>query len=237
MTSRRSTSVGKNSIVVITLSISHDSCTYVFAPLFVVQSTITTQPKQTDFPCPICSMPYSPDDPDAEKLMHFCPRPSCRVFYHRGCLEPQVGNHTSHCLQRIMNWPDTDETISIADLSSSLNTPLKRRRKQRTRNGGPPHLAPDEASAITMEFLGTLPEHLVRVAEQPIVRGATFVPGGVSGNIACVVLARRMIYEALQGSTVPDDWNASINVTRSTVNLRIGQKKTALLCPKCNSLI
>jgi hypothetical protein len=90
---------------------------------------------------------------------------------------------------------------------------------------------------MTMEFLGTLPDHLVRVAEQPIVRGAAFVSGGVSGNVASVVLARRMIYEALQGSTVPDDWDKSINVTRSTVRLRSGIRKVALLCPKCNSLI
>jgi len=196
-------------------------------------------PKQSEEVCPTCEVPYSPDDSNPDSLMHFCPRPSCRTFYHQRCLEPSGGrNRSTQSLQRIMAWPDIDESISIAELASRLSSPLTRRRRKWNTDGQT--ITSDEASGITLEFLGTLPGDLVRVAEQPIVRGAAFGPGGISGNMASVVQARRVIYQTLQGSSLPDDWDSSINIMRSVVNLKMGSKKKvvpALLCPRCESSI
>lgn len=90
------------------------------------------------------------------------------------------------------------------------------------------------------DFLDSLPHALVRVAEQPIVRGAAFKSGGVAGNISYVVQARRMIYEVLQGSSIPDDWVSNIDMTKSIVDIQMGAKKKtmpAFMCPDCESMI
>lgn len=194
------------------------------------------QPHPDDYACPICLMSYAPDDSDPQHLMHFCPRPSCRHFYHESCLESQKGlTQAARTLHLLMNWPDNDEKVNIVDLLSLPCTRKTRSRKvaQASTNLG-------ETWRTTSEFLDTFPEEIIKVAEQPIVRGKTFPAGGITGNISYVVLARRMIYEVLRGSSIPDDWSAHINVTRAIVNIQLGAKKKpmpAFLCPECESII
>jgi len=87
------------------------------------------------------------------------------------------------------------------------------------------------------ELLGALPPDLVLVAQQPIVRGASFALGGVAGNVGWVVRARRMVYDALDGTPVPEDWEAEIDVERAIV--KIGGKTVlpAVVCPQCQGAI
>ena len=56
----------------------------------------------------------------------------------------------------------------------------------------------DEASEEVTRVLALLPSALVKVASQPIVRGASYEKGGVSGNVRGVVLARKLVYGALR---------------------------------------
>ncbi|KAJ2915734.1 hypothetical protein MD484_g4661, partial [Candolleomyces efflorescens] len=57
----------------------------------------------------------------------------------------------------------------------------------------------DENDAVLLGALESLPQGLVRIAQQPIVRGRLFAKGGVSGNVRVVVKARRLVYELLGG--------------------------------------
>ena len=50
-----------------------------------LSSHVLPQPKPGSKTC-ICSTPYKPEDMNPSKLMHFCPRPSCRTAYHENCL-------------------------------------------------------------------------------------------------------------------------------------------------------
>lgn len=132
-----------------------------------------------------------------------------------------------------MTWPDDDEKVTIADMLSYTKK-TRRQKKARTSTNL------EDTWTPTSDFLNTLPTEVVNVAEQPIVRGATFRKGGITGNVSYVVLARRMIYGVLQGSSVPDDWSTHIDVARSIVKIQTGAKKKPILpfmCPGCNSII
>ena len=135
----------------------------------------------------------------------------------------------SRTLQLIMTWPDEDKKDTIFSLLSYTG-----------QNDDQSDASPQEVSMIISDFLDSLPNELVQVAEQPIVRGAAFKSGGVTGNISYVVQARRMIYEVLRGSSIPDDWAASVDLKKSIVDIQMGAKKKrmpAFLCPECNSVI
>jgi hypothetical protein len=70
-----------------------------------------------------------------------------------------------------------------------------------------------------------------------MVRGAAFAAGGVAGNVGWVVRARRMVYEALGGVQVPEDWEAAIIVDRAVVKF-FGKKLTpGVVCPQCRGAI
>ena len=135
----------------------------------------------------------------------------------------------------LMTWPDVDEKVAIVDIPSYT-------RKARSQKRARTSTRPEDISTIS-EFLDTLPTEIVNVAEQPIVRGAIFRKGGITGNISYVVLARRMIYGVLQGSSIPDDWATHIDVARSIAKVQMGPgaKKNPpilpFLCPECNSVI
>ena len=149
-------------------------------------------------------------------------------------MESQKGlTEGTRTLQLLMTWPDDDEKVTIADM---LSYTKKTRSKKRART----NTSPEDTCTAISDFLDTLPNEIVKVAEQPIVRGAIFRKGGITGNILYVVLARRMIYGVLQGSSVPDDWSTHIDVAKSTVKVQMGAKKKPMLpflCPQCNSVI
>lgn len=135
----------------------------------------------------------------------------------------------------LMTWPDDDEKVTISDLLSYTKKNRRQKLKRAQTNANP-----EDARSTTSDFLNTLPIEVVHVAEQPIVRGAVFKKGGITGNVSYVVLARRMIYGVLQGSSVPDDWSTQIDVAKSIVKFHMGAKKKPMppfMCPRCNSII
>ncbi|KAJ7177808.1 hypothetical protein C8R46DRAFT_1075008 [Mycena filopes] len=112
-----------------------------------------------------CGRPYNPDEMASHLVMHWCPRPSCRRGYHRECL---IENAYQVLRKGRYN-------LVCARLSSSPDT--------------------DEPVVIpTEDNIRRVPEQLVALAAQPMVRGGRH---GVAGNVAIVVRARRVVYRAL----------------------------------------
>jgi hypothetical protein len=142
--------------------------------------------------------------------MNFCPRPACRRSYHRTCLVKAryVDNDTETRDHRLLtSSPDTDDIFELSSLSDD-------------RSMTPPPLD---------ELLSTLPADLVKVAQQPIIKGIN--SGGVVGNVKSVVTARKMIYEALKtDSSIPFNWADDLE----TIPASLTRNLPALLCPKCH---
>ncbi|KAJ7026585.1 hypothetical protein C8F04DRAFT_1125067 [Mycena alexandri] len=112
-----------------------------------------------------CGELYNPEDSDS-RVMHWCPRPGCRRAYHRSCLIEDT-----HCHAALKGR----NNLVCVRLSSSADT--------------------DEAVMIPgHEILRRIPESLVFLAAQPMVRGGAH---GVAGNVAIVVRARRVVHAAL----------------------------------------
>ncbi|KAJ7726923.1 hypothetical protein B0H16DRAFT_1591780 [Mycena metata] len=111
-----------------------------------------------------CGEPYNPEDSDS-RVMHWCPRPGCRRAYHRSCLIEDA----HHAMLKGQN------NLVCARLSSSADT--------------------DEAVTTPgRDILRRVPDDLVFLAAQPMVRGGAY---GVAGNVAIVVRARRVVHAAL----------------------------------------
>ena len=241
-----------------------------------------------------------PEDVDPLRLMHFCPRPSCRIAYHEHCLlniksqdldsvagpssprlparsarkhaaaihvkrRPKVVNGnasrtTAQSQPRVLRLlacsPDTDDDIDLGSLipitlgqntqsDAEIEPPKKKRRGRPPRNipSSPTEAVLQQPRTLT-EVLSTLPSDLLKVAQQPLVRGGAFAAGGVAGNIGAVTRARRIVYQVLEGGEVPDDWeeilfgeDGEASVSNAIVKLMGGRTVAPLLCPKCNSAI
>ncbi|KAJ7057229.1 hypothetical protein C8F01DRAFT_1153878 [Mycena amicta] len=144
--------------------------------------SITPKPKPT---C-VCDQPYNPSDPSPGAIMHLCPQPACRKYFHRSCVESSSVPGRSRT-DYLLHDPDTGTPIHIqsANGASSSTPPAKRRRTLST---------PTSTATPT---LSALPPRLVHAATQPIVRGhASGV--GVAGNVRAVMTARRMVCNQLQ---------------------------------------
>ena len=173
--------------------------------------------------------------------MHFCPRPSCQRFYHSSCLTSRDPTDPSlRRLHLLSSSPDSNLPIDFETLAPA--EPAQKRKRGR----------PSAASLrsthrkTTEELLGQLPQKLLKIAEQPIVRGAAFLQGGVSGNVRVVVNARRMVYGAVEsGRGVEEGWEEEVGVQepgeeeRAIVNIVVGKKRgnsgllQPWLCPNC----
>lgn len=168
-----------------------------------------SQPKVSTSACH-CNVSYNPD---RDPVMHFCPRPMCRLAFHQGCLQTckQKESNTSAWNLRLLEcWPDTDRKLSVHILI--------RRQK------GSGYSASDP--------LKDFPEELVKAAQQQIVKGVQ--AGGVVGNVKAVVAARRLIYKALlDGSTLPTDWMDQVDVDTAIPT----EEFPGFMCPQCKSPI
>jgi hypothetical protein len=156
------------------------------------------------------------DPADSSTLMHFCPRPSCRKAYHATCLAASSSASSSvdaRAIQLLSSSSDSDKPFRMYSKSS--------RPSSRT-----PALTP-----LTEEALSTLPQALVTLAQQPIVKGAQFRQGGISGNVRAVLLARKTVYDTLNGTPLAENWDKNYNPTRIIAFKR--KPLPFLSCPNC----
>ncbi|KAJ7727965.1 hypothetical protein B0H16DRAFT_1589953 [Mycena metata] len=73
----------------------------------------------------ICGKPYDVNSTELFHIMHLCPRPRCRRFYHSCCLlEHGYWTRMTHPLLRLSNSPDTDEIPMFASNSSKYTARL-----------------------------------------------------------------------------------------------------------------
>ncbi|KAF8878062.1 hypothetical protein BD779DRAFT_1676985 [Infundibulicybe gibba] len=170
------------------------------------------EPKPGEGTC-ICGKPYSPDD--KRTVMHFCPRPGCRRAYHQNCLVKAKSKAPAEReLALLVTSPETDDVFSLSDLSPITPSSRKRRRMNNTQS---------QRGPTAEELLEELPEELVEMAQQPMVRSAAFGAGGVAGNIASVARARRMVYETIAGDQLPDDWVDTFDIDEVLVDVGAGR--------------
>jgi len=90
------------------------------------------------------------------------------------------------------------------------------------------------ASPEPEQLLSSLPTDLVKVAEQPIVKGGS---AGIVGNVTYVVNARRFVYEALSQGSVSEDWDKIVDVERGIVKVSGKKEIPAFVCPGCQGPI
>ncbi|KAJ7481800.1 hypothetical protein FB451DRAFT_1556002 [Mycena latifolia] len=162
----------------------------------------------------ICGLPYNPSDAAPGSLMHFCPNPGCRKYYHSSCIAPKGAPPAAERDRGFLFCdPDTGVQLELDSISSASEPPKKRRRTSHTA------LAPPGLS-----LLDALPPVLVTAAAQPIVKGAAFPAGGVVGNAAAVMMARRLVFEAVRdGHKVKDGWEAHMpDGWEALVDVRLG---------------
>lgn len=156
--------------------------------------------------------------------MHFCPRPACRKSYHRSCLANDKfrdKDKDTRSLRLLTSSPDTDEVFSLSSLVSG---------RPRKRRPGIPDPSPSPST-----ILEALPPDLVKVAQQPIVKGIHY--GGVVGNVKAVITARRVIYAAIETLSLPQDWETQIGVS-TAIPKKVGKTPLPpLLCPQCRGPI
>ncbi|KAJ7076464.1 hypothetical protein B0H15DRAFT_863895 [Mycena belliarum] len=176
----------------------------------------STPKRAYDLNACICGAPYSPDDTEPARVMHWCPRPQCRRAHHYGCL-----------LAREQQVLMTAQDAAFARLESS----------------------PDANKRISVDprvVLDRVPAGILRLAGQPIVRGGAF---GITGNVACVVHARRAVYDILRGDadfdalTAYDDeagWADAIvepYLYFGDADGDAGRTVSVLFCPGCGGAV
>ncbi|KAJ7165133.1 hypothetical protein C8R46DRAFT_1098251 [Mycena filopes] len=174
----------------------------IFTDEFYYRYTISL-PGHSISPAPtatcICGCLYDPSDAAAGSVMHLCPRPNCRKYYHAGCISPSKGKRKStptaphQRVDFLLTDPDTGVALELPlNESASAEPPQKRRRAS-------PVADPTAFSAP----IAGLPQQLVRAAAQPLVRGGKL---GVAGNVAAVIAARRLVCGALRDGDSTDTW-------------------------------
>ncbi|KAJ7701917.1 hypothetical protein B0H17DRAFT_167971 [Mycena rosella] len=186
----------------------------------------------------ICGDPYDLKDKSSLHIMYMCPRPQCRNFYHTECLlKCRHWTQMTHPLIRLSCSPDTDEFPVLSPC------PSKRRKKKTEAE----HFQSLSEAIAALD--PPLPEPLLQLAAQPIVRGAALSKAGLglAGNACAVVAARRMVYAAIQkGSSVPDGWESDLELELDAAvvedrlpALRLDDTDDALvlMCPNCSGPI
>jgi hypothetical protein len=165
--------------------------------------------------------------------MHFCPRPSCRKAYHQNCLIKAKYIETTASgrdVRLLISSPDTNEIFTLADIVTRSESPKTKPSDRSKKKDNAFSISPKTPT----DFLAHLPPELVRVAQHPMIKGGQFQAGGVAGNISAIALARRIVYDALGGTPVPDNWEEMVDVETA---LFLDEKLPALICPKCNGSI
>jgi hypothetical protein len=178
-------------------------------------------------------------------------------------IEVQSGpSSSSRALRLLACSPDTDDVVDLESLIpltvvSSLvpdddddsNQPPKKKRRGRPSKKTPTstsHEALVQEPRSLAAILAEIPPALLETAQQPMVRGGAFVSGGISGNLAFVTRARRLAYQILEGSAVPEDWEELVfgppedKLGVANAIVKLGGARKALppvVCPECKSAI
>jgi hypothetical protein len=190
----------------------------------------------------ICGAPYNLKDKDPLHVMYMCPRPDCRRFYHGACLI-EYGHWTraTHPLLRLLCSPDINELPFLPPCRS------KRSRQKKTDSdtcvSDPVRFLSDAIAALSPP----LPEDLLLLAAQPIVRGAALPDLSFTGNSRAVVSARRAVYAAVNKAVAfPPEWakDVDVDVEAALVDTLLPALKLEdtgealmLMCPNCSGPI
>ncbi|KAL4264963.1 hypothetical protein AB1N83_004510 [Pleurotus pulmonarius] len=182
----------------------------------------------------ICKNPYSPSATSV--LMHFCPRPSCRRWYHAKCLkgiksmlklkntDPEAGR------RYLATSPFTDASMRLpGDDDVPASRPTKKRRTNHTVTITPIDNSQDPECRARYE---ALPDDLLEAAQQPIVKGRALGSGHIVGNIRLVALARKAVYEIIDGDELEDDWEQTINPNAALVHQSF--TRFSFVCVTCS---
>ncbi|KAJ7321963.1 hypothetical protein DFH08DRAFT_357635 [Mycena albidolilacea] len=157
------------------------------------------------FPTPsascVCDCLYNPSDVAPNSVMHLCPQPGCRKYYHRGCIASMSTKNPPERIHFLLTDPDTGASIQLPLIESASAEPAKKRRRASSHASVPNTTIPSPAAFRPL--LAALPPVLVRAAAQPMVRGGVL---GVAGNTAAVVAARRTVCAALRDGTFAEGW-------------------------------
>ncbi|KZT64991.1 hypothetical protein DAEQUDRAFT_567256 [Daedalea quercina L-15889] len=148
-----------------------------------------------------------------DMVMHFCPRLSCRRWYHQQCLDawdevdPTPPYLADRGVRLLANDPDNEQDCAL--LAYHAETQMTGAHDE----DEPPAPLPLDAVLAEMSrpnILSHLPPALVQIAQCPIVRRpGTAVDGWYpAGNVKEVVIARRLVYAALEQAFKDDEMSA-----------------------------
>ncbi|CDO77753.1 hypothetical protein BN946_scf184993.g16 [Trametes cinnabarina] len=147
--------------------------------------------------------------------MHFCPSLDCRKWYHSSCLE--VSKHID------LLPPETRglRLLAVSPDEEVLYATFEYFYDSESLGGMPPTAKVSLPEALVMldrspEIVAHLPSSLLAIAQCPIVRCGGAPQGFAIGNVADVVLARRLVYAAVQNSGDPACTNAFQALLRQT---------------------
>ncbi len=135
--------------------------------------------------------------------MHFCPRPDCGRWFHRACLL-----HARSCEKEDAFIPGSRPLRLLAvdpDQNSDVVHPLLKRYTFARSQSGKMSSADLRAYCLRENLEKVLrkdidvPEELVEVAGQPIVRYPNAGTFSTAGNVTDVIFARRLLYQAFDG--------------------------------------
>ncbi|KAH9925019.1 uncharacterized protein BXZ73DRAFT_50167, partial [Epithele typhae] len=160
-------------------------------------------------------------------IMHFCPSPDCRKWFHQSCLSkahlkkdfpPELAG-----LSYLASNPDSLAVCSpmfneFTPRTYSPHSPASAELASAVSSAPPPPAVPCAKDGYRRplerllhyfghrpDYLGHLPTALLAVAQRPIVRAQGADGGWAIGNVADVVLARRLVYAALEHRGSFDD--------------------------------
>ncbi|KAI8996685.1 hypothetical protein BD414DRAFT_455692 [Trametes punicea] len=141
--------------------------------------------------------------PDHRDVMHFCPSLKCRKWYHSSCLQTIRGNTDvlpteTRGLRLLAVNPDEEV----------LYTTLEYFYEQDALDNVPSTDKVSIHAALLMldrspDIVAHLPQSVLVIAQRPIVRCSGAPAGFAIGNVSDVVLARRLVYAAVQNSGNP----------------------------------
>lgn len=154
--------------------------------------------------------------------MHFCPRPKCSRWFHETCL-----------VHRAQTNPDSTDYVGSAAVrrlsvdpdSLNLHPKLAKftyEKPPRGKSSSAGALSARETllAAMAPDADIPLPQSLIDIATMPIIRRAGQGAFSTAGNVRDVVLARRMVYQMLDGGfddlkrlakSLPEGWDIALD--------------------------